>query len=203
MVHPGHPDWVTPALSPSSENRVKMSEIQRSKTKMVIDTDPLPNEEWPRKLDFKTHPGKGCPRRLMKTCRIMRGRKRMGRGALSVLPTAELGVHKGSYQAPDSARSKDVVLHRQLSWRTYQSVLWVLEIFVLKRRKSRFRCEGSTKYVETPSILNRRSSIMYACTILCSFWPLLWPPFEKLLGLNGSLLWSAVATFVLSSYSQK
>lgn len=99
MVHPGHPDWVTPALSPSSENRVKMSEIQRSKTKMVIDTDPLPNEEWPRKLDFKIHPGKGCLRRLMKTCRIMRGRKRMGRGALSVLPTAELGVHKGSYQA--------------------------------------------------------------------------------------------------------
>lgn len=89
-----------------------MSEIQRSKTKLVTDTDPLPNEELPRKLDFKIHPGKGCLRRLMKACRMMRGRKRMGRGALSVLPTAEVRVHKGIYQGSDSARSKDVVRHR-------------------------------------------------------------------------------------------
>lgn len=64
MVHPTHLDWVNPALSPSSQNGVKMSEIQRSKTRMVTDTDPLPDEVWPRNLDFKIHPGKGCLRRL-------------------------------------------------------------------------------------------------------------------------------------------
>lgn len=47
-----------------AHNRVKMGEIQRSKTRMVIGTDPFPNEEWPRKRDCKIHPGKGCLRRL-------------------------------------------------------------------------------------------------------------------------------------------
>lgn len=162
MVHPEHPDWVTPALSPCWENRVKMSEIRRSKTRVVIDTDPLPNEEWPRKLGFKIRPGNSLRRlwwrpveswvsgKEWKRCTVCSSFRRAG----------------GPQRKPPNpwfSKIKRYCSSQELSWRTYQSMLWVLEVLVLKRRKSRFRGGGRAKYIETlpfwieKAIWNRKS----------------------------------------------
>lgn len=131
---------------------------------------------------------------VMKACR-MSGKNGQ---RCTVCPSCRrVGGPQGKLPSPWFIKIKTCCSSWELSWRTYQSILWVLEVLVLKRRRSRFRSGGRAKYVKTPSTLNRKSNSIYACPILCSFWSLLFVAISKIiLGLKGYLLWSAVATFM-------